>query len=217
MAAKNRLAGAAVLAVAGVLFALPGRTDDHERAKALFALCASCHGEDAGGNRLFFAPAIAGMSEWYVASQLRKFRSGLRGTHFDDLMGMRMRPMALTLASDEDVDIVAKYVASLPPTDPAPVLEGGDPVRGQALFAVCVQCHGPTAEGKQEFKSGPLARTNDWYLFEQLKKFRAGVRGSPVDPEAILMRPMALSLPDEQALKDVLAYISTLSRGGAAE
>jgi cytochrome c553 len=212
MAVNRRLAAMAVLvsACVGIARSAPAQLTD--RGEALFQLCASCHGPEAGGNRTFLAPAIAGMPEWYVAAQLRKFRSGLRGTHFDDLSGMRMRPMALTLPSEEDVDQVARYVATLPPTTPEPEVAGGDPARGQALYALCGSCHGARGEGMQPLNGPPLAHASDWYLLEQLQKFRAGVRGAnPADPIAILMRPMALSLADEQALKDVVAYITTLS------
>ncbi len=62
--------------------------------------------------------------------------------------------------------------------------------------------------------NGPsLANRSDWYLLDQLKKFKPGVRGTdPRDPIAIMMRPMAMMLADEQALKDVIAYIGTLSK-----
>ena len=68
---------------------------DLERGEALFDLCAQCHGKDASGNEMYLAPSIAGLSEWYIGAQLRLFQKGGRGTHFDDIAGMRMRPMAL--------------------------------------------------------------------------------------------------------------------------
>lgn len=199
-------------AVVTGLAAAPARAQDEARGELLFDLCSSCHAADGGGNRIFLAPAIAGMSEWYVLTQLQKFRQGLRGRHFDDLSGMRMRPMALTLRSEEDVQAVARYVASLPPAPPAPQVEGGDPERGKALYVVCATCHGAEGEGVQQMNGGPIAHTSDWYLLDQLMKFRAGVRGAdPRDPIAIMMRPMALTLPDEQAIKDVVAYIVSLA------
>ena len=79
----------------------------------LFDLCSQCHGVDGAGDPRFLAPSIAGLPEWYALTQLSKFRSGARGTHFDDISGMRMRPMALTLANEDDVASVAAYVASL--------------------------------------------------------------------------------------------------------
>ncbi len=183
-----------------------------ERGEALFDLCASCHGANAGGNQAFLAPAIAGLPSWYIVSQLNKFRTGVRGTHFDDISGMRMRPMALTLRSEADVEAVAAYVSSLPPQQPAPVLTGGDPAKGQATFALCSACHGMNGEGNQPQQAPRLTHGSDWYLLEQLKKFKAGIRGAdPRDPFSMMMRPMALTLADEQAMKDVVAYIMTLS------
>ena len=151
------------------------------------------------------------MDVWYLKAQLGKFRSGARGAHFDDLAGMRMRPMALSLLSDAEVDEVAAYVASLPKTVPTPTL-GGDPVRGQALYAPCAACHGPDAAGVQALNGAPLRGSSDWYLFRQMQNFRAGVRGTgPGDASGALMRPMSMTLPDEQAIKDVIAYITTLA------
>lgn len=190
-----------------------GSSHDLARGEQLWDLCASCHGLEGGGNRQFLAPAIAGMSEWYVLSQLQKFRAGLRGTHFDDVGGMRMRPMSMTLASEEDVEAVAAYVASLPPTAPPPELTGGDPARGEQLYATCLACHGANGEGVEQQKGGPLVQVSDWYLLEQLRKFKLGIRGGNLqDPFAVMMRPMAIALVDEQAMKDVIAYIGTLGR-----
>ncbi|MEE8557672.1 MAG: c-type cytochrome [Myxococcota bacterium] len=191
---------------------LPLHADDASRGEALFDLCAQCHGPEARGDARYLAPAIAGLSEWYVIAQLKKFRSGARGTHPDDISGMRMRPMSLTLANDSDLELVARFVAGLTPTRPAATL-AGDPMKGKGHFALCAACHGPKAEGNQALNGPPLAHSNDWYLLDQLKKFKAGIRGSDSrDPIAIMMRPMAMALPDEQAMRDVVAYINTLSR-----
>ena len=44
-----------------------------------------------------------------------------------------------------------------------------------------------------------------------LKKFKEGVRGTnPQDIGGMQMRPMSMTLVDEQAMKDVIAYIRTL-------
>jgi len=213
MSLSRLMLAMALLIAATTGMAVPAAlAQGNERGAALFDLCAQCHGPEAAGNPMFLAPAIAGIDEWYLVAQLSKFRSGLRGTHFDDLAGMRMRPMALTLASDADVEAVAKYVAALPPAQPAPLVEGGDPAKGQQHYATCLACHGARGEGMQQMNGPPLSRSSDWYLLEQLKKFRAGIRGAdPRDPISIMMRPMALILPDEQAMKDVIAYITTLS------
>jgi cytochrome c553 len=200
-----------------------------ERGEELYTLCAYCHGEaglgepprDMGNNPIrdeqLRAPGIAGLAEWYVAKQLESFRSGVRGRHPDDFGGMRMRPMAMTLQSDEDVRALAAYVAKLPAAKPAQTVKLGNAEDGAGLYAVCGGCHG--ADGKGIENLGPsLLHQGDWYIVEQLKKFQAGVRGNPdtSSPEAIAMQGMAAAiLADDQAILDVTAYIGTL--GASAE
>jgi len=194
------------------LAAAPLAAAADERGADLFRLCVQCHGPSGGGDEMALAPAIAGLDEWYVKAQLTKFRSGARGAHFDDVAGLRMRPMALSLLNDENVAAVATYVAALPRTHPKPTLEGGDAARGQVLYAPCAACHGPDGAGIQALEGAPLRGTSDWYLLRQLHNFRAGIRGSkPEDAGGSRMRPMSLTLPDDQAMKDVIAYIETLS------
>jgi cytochrome c553 len=206
-----RLSAVAALVVA--MLAAPALAQDVERGREIFALCTQCHLSDGSGNHLALAPAIAGLPEWYVKSQLQKFRVGHRGQHFDDIAGMRMRPMSIALANDADVAAVAAYVASLAPTDPQPVLEGGDAARGQTLYAPCAACHAPDGSGVQAVLGPPLRQVNDWYMLTQLVNFKAGVRGTkPGDTSGALMRPMSMTLADEQAMRDVIAYITTLGR-----
>jgi len=183
------------------------------RGEALFELCGFCHGPEGLGNQTLGAPGIAGLPEWYIQRQLESFRSGGRGTHPDDVEGMRMRPMSMTLRLPGDLESVAKYTAELDGVEADTTLEGGDPQRGSALFATCIACHGPKAEGNQALNAPTLHYQGDWYLVKQLQKFRAGIRGTnPKDTTGALMRPMAMALPDEQALLDVVAFISTLSK-----
>jgi cytochrome c553 len=189
----------------------PVAADDLERGEALFKLCAQCHGPEGAGDRDIWAPPIAGQPAWYIESSLHKFRDGIRGAHPDDLAGLRMRPMARTLRSDEDVKAVAAYVGSLQPTEPDPTLEGGDPARGKVLFTPCVACHGPDGAGNETLFAPTLKHTADWYMLSQLQKFKMGLRGAnPADTSGMLMRPMSLTLVDEQAMKDVVAYIQSL-------
>jgi cytochrome c oxidase subunit 2 len=199
------------LATAAAVAGGDASAEGNARGRALFGLCAQCHGSEGHGNQLYMAPAIAGLTESYVERQLSNFRSGVRGLHFDDVAGMRMAPMARTLATDEDLRAVVAYVASLPAARPEPVLTGGDPERGKVFFEVCKQCHGPGATGDEKIGSAPLVHASDWYLFTQLTNFRAGIRGTnPADTHGPVMRPMSLTLPDEQALRDVISYITSL-------
>ena len=205
-----RMSALAALVVA--LLALPASAQDVTRGREIFALCTQCHLADGGGSRLALAPAIAGLPEWYVVAQLQKFRAGHRGQHFDDIAGMRMRPMSLALANEADVASVAAYVAALPPIAPSPILEGGDAASGQTLYAPCAACHAPDGSGNQAVFGPPLKHASDWYMLTQLANFRAGVRGTKAgDTSGALMRPMSMTLADEQAMRDVIAYITTLA------
>ena len=185
---------------------------DLARGEELFALCAHCHGSEGLGNPDIEAPAIAGLPGWYVQATLLKFQAGGRGRHPKDFAGMRMRPMSTSLRSEDDVNDVAAWVSSLSPTKPTPMLQGGDTTRGAALYAVCIACHMPDGSGNPALGAPPLRHASDWYLLAQLKKFKAGVRGtSPLDPTGALMVGMSQTLTDEQAMKDVIAHIMTLA------
>jgi cytochrome c553 len=163
------------------------------------------------GQKLALAPAIAALPQWYSVPQLHYFRSGGRGMHPDDVGGLRMHPMSLTLKHDADIADVSAYVASLSETFPAPVVEGGDAQRGAQRYALCAACHGANGAGNEQMKAPRLVGTNDWYLVSTLQKFKAGIRGAnPENPNGAVMRSFASQL-DEQAILDVVAYISTLS------
>jgi len=187
-----------------------GTTSAATRGREVFQTCVPCHQQDGSGNSEIGAPNIAGMNAWYVQEQLEKFRAGTRGAHFSDFEGMRMRPMALSLASADDVRLVAQYVGTLPPARHATSLPG-DAQAGAALFATCSACHGDNGAGNQDLKAPRIAGVDDWYLATQLRKFRSGVRGTnPKDREGRLMRPMARTLADEDAVRNVVAYVGTL-------
>lgn len=209
------LAAAAVLP-ATALAQAAGEDDappaDLERGETLFVLCTQCHGDRGQGNPDVEAPAIAGLPAWYVESTVSKFKMGGRGAHPEDIAGMRMRPMSLWLRDDEDIRHVAAYVGELPPQNPEPLLEGGDATRGASLYAPCIACHMPDGSGNPALGAPPLQHASDWYLLSQLKKFKGGIRGTnPMDTNGALMVGMAQTLPDEKAMKDVIAHIMTLA------
>ena len=203
------LAAAAALAVGGTAAAA-----DLERGEELYDLCTQCHGETGAGSPLALAPAIAGFESWYVEKQLHNFRDGARGVHPEDVGGLRMHPMSLSLKTDADIADVSAFVASLPAADPPRLVEGGDPARGAQLYATCAACHGPDGAGNQTMNAPALRTTSDWYLVESLHKYKQGIRGAnPKNPNGLLMRGMAVQLADRQAMKDVVAYIKTLEGG----
>ena len=90
---------------------------------------------------------------------------------------------------------------------------GGDATAGAGNYAVCTACHGPEGKGNEQLHAPPIAGQHDWYLVSQLKKFKAGIRGTnPKDITGGQMRPMSMTLADEQAMKNVVAHISTLAK-----
>lgn len=200
--------GALVLVLVGAADAL---AQDVARGKQLFQLCAACHGASGEGSRVYAAPAIGGLPQWYVEAQLGKFRQGVRAYRAEDTAGLQMRPMARALMTDADIKAAAAYVARLRPPPP-PATLAGDPERGRAAYAVCLACHGERAQGNQAVAAPPLHRQADWYLVQQIAKFRQGLRGAhPQDATGAQMRPMAMTMADDRTARDVVAYIRTLT------
>jgi cytochrome c553 len=193
-----------------LILAAPAGAQDAAAGEALYGPCAACHGPAGGGSKDLNAPAIAGQEEWYLVRQLQNFKSGARGAHAGDTYGMQMAPMAQTLASDTDIANLAAYVAGM-----APVAVthdgGGEAAAGQALYAPCAACHGPAGEGMQAMNAPNLTLQQDWYVVRQLMNFKSGVRGSGAgDAFGAQMVPMAATVADEQAAKNLAAYIATL-------
>jgi len=179
------------------------------RGAELYETCLPCHGENAVGNPEIAAPAIAGLPQWYIQDQLTGFQAGYRGDHASDLPGLRMRPMALSLTRDGDVESVAEYVASLDPVYPASTLHGNAGA-GAASYAVCVACHGEDGLGNQDLHAPPIVQLDDWYLLNQLRNFKSGARGAGEgDTWGMTMRVNSLALTDA-GMQDVIAYVQTL-------
>ena len=87
---------------------------DETRGKQLFGqMCQTCHGEDAMGNESFNAPRLAGMTDWYMVTQLEKFRAGLRGHDPEDNYGKQMAAFAKLLPDDKALVDVVSYINSL--------------------------------------------------------------------------------------------------------
>jgi len=81
--------------------------------QALYAVCAGCHGPDGSGMEAMNAPNLTLQQDWYVVRQLSNFKSGVRGSHADDMFGKQMAPMAQILADDAALKNVAAYISTL--------------------------------------------------------------------------------------------------------
>ncbi len=186
---------------------LPG---DPEAGRALYAICSACHGVQGEGNAALNSPKIAGQSAWYMKRQIQYYRSGVRGSHPDDIYGRQMAPMALTLTNEAAIDNVIAYVQTLPDNAPEATVEG-DVEHGKRIFRVCANCHGHEGQGIQALNAPRQAGMSDWYLVTQLKNFKARIRGShEKDMYGIQMQLMADILHDDDDINDLVAYVNTL-------
>lgn len=209
--ASSKYIPLALALIVAILSGISARADT--RGEQLYRNCTICHGPDGQGIALQLAPALTGLSEKYLVEQLKKFKSGMRGAHPEDLAGLRMLPMSQTLVTEADMEAVAAYIVSLGSSPIEATLEGGDATKGQGSYAMCLACHGPDGKGNELLNSPSLVNQHDWYQLTQLKNFKAGIRGAnPQDIGGSQMRPMAMILADEQMMKDVLAYIQTLGQ-----
>ncbi len=87
---------------------------------------------------------------------------------------------------------------------------------GQAQFALCATCHGDQGEGNQALNGPKLAGQDAWYIERQLNYFKTGVRGGDGDTNGQAMAPMAQTLVDDNAVRNMAAYIASLPDTPAA-
>lgn len=83
---------------------------DETSGKSYFAICVSCHGERAEGNRNVAAPKLAGLQDWYIASQLARFKAGERGASPSDATGGVMMTIALAVPDEDAAKAVSAYI-----------------------------------------------------------------------------------------------------------
>jgi len=61
------------------------------------------------------APRLAGLDDWYLATELKKFRGGVRGVDPRDEEGTAMAPMAKSLANEKVIRDISAYISTLQP------------------------------------------------------------------------------------------------------
>jgi len=171
---------------------------------AMIDACMVCHST----REMQRGPVLDGLPEWYLADQLRKFKSGQRGKNAanraEALMGVAMAKVE----TEAQLAALARYFAKRKPKPSIRVIRG-DVVAGRTLYVIrCVSCHGVRGEGKLEIYSPPVNVQEDWFLLDQLRKYANGQRSvHPSDTGGALMKVAAenLSLND---LRNIVAYIA---------
>ena len=178
--------------------------------QTLYYSCASCHGDNGEGNRALLAPSLAGLDSWYLTSQLKKFKSGQRGSHPEDTYGKHMTLLARTLYGENDITLVTNYIADFPTSAPTRTITG-NPKTGKVLFDDnCLTCHGEDARGIREVDAPNLTVLDDWYMRDQLQKFRAGIRGNTENDFEGQQMVIMMEGVSNTNINDVIAYIQTL-------
>ncbi len=203
----------------------------------LWDVCSFCHGVQGQGGPALDAPALAGMEAWYVERQLHNFRNRVRGTHYDDVPGVQMSIVSGMVRNEATIKNIAAYIESMEPGAPPELANNGEPAgtarpfiwrskyaalehpeepsveAGKAIYTgACAACHGLDGRGGEALGAPNLTDQADWYMERQLQYFRDGLRGAdPSDSFGAQMAIFAKTLADEQAIADVVAYISSLN------
>jgi cytochrome c553 len=86
---------------------------DAKRGRSLYASCSGCHGPRAEGNSALNAPALAGQTDWYLVTQLERFRVGERGFAPQDVPGNQMRAAAAVLPDANAINDLVAYINTL--------------------------------------------------------------------------------------------------------
>jgi cytochrome c oxidase subunit 2 len=76
-------------------------------------ICTTCHGPKGLGNEAMGAPPLVHQHDWYMKTQLEKFKTGVRGAHPEDATGAQMAAMSQTLADSTAMLNVIAYIRSL--------------------------------------------------------------------------------------------------------
>ena len=173
----------------------------------LFKKCALCHGQFAQGIIGGLYPRLAGMPEYYVLEQMKKYVDGNRSDDFSismlevggmkDLTEEQSKDIAAFLAA---IDLDKHYSLNIP--KPAK----GDPKNGKKLFnGDCKSCHGKAANGKAKKGTPPLAGQYTEYLVRETDFFKAKNRYHDNDPEDETFDDYS-----KEELDDIFAYIATI-------
>ena len=83
---------------------------DTAHGRDLYLTCGACHGPAGQGIQATNAPRLKGMSDWYMVTQLKNFRQGIRGAHAQDMYGPQMAAMAASLIDDRAVNDLVAYI-----------------------------------------------------------------------------------------------------------
>ena len=166
--------------------------------------CMVCHST----REMQRGPVLDGLPEWYLAEQLRNFKSGHRGKNpanrAEALMGVAMAKVE----TEAQLAALARNFSGRKPKPSIRVVRGNIPI-GRAHYETrCASCHGAKGEGKPEIKSPPVNVQEDWFLLDQLRKYATGERSvHPSDAGGLMMKASLTGLSPGD-FQNMVAYIA---------
>ena len=91
----------------------PTVSGNTENGKRIYRTCGACHAPTGHGVWSANAPRLAGMTDWYLVTQLNNFKQGVRGGHAEDPHGAQMVAMARILIDAQAVSDIVAYINTL--------------------------------------------------------------------------------------------------------
>jgi len=171
--------------------------------------CATCHGQQGEGIEEARAPAIAGLPDYYVLEQVTKYRQNLRQPGNESGFVAEMHREAVEL-DDPLFKQLAMHIASLPVKRPKRTVAGDPEAGSQPYQELCAGCHGNAAQGDLAKRIPPLHAFQDWYIVEQIRRFRVGLRKpDPAQGESLQMHAMAMRFPSLDEAREIALYINS--------
>jgi cytochrome c oxidase subunit II len=128
----------------------------------------------------------------------------------EELCGAAHFAMRGRVVVDEEEDFQA-WIAQFPTFGEVLARPEPDLAAGQASYAVCSACHGIDGQGQQALNAPDINGLSSWYVERQVGYFKDGIRGAhPGDVYGRTMAPMMAVLADDQAIRNVSAYVASL-------
>ncbi len=166
--------------------------------------CMVCHST----REMQRGPVLDGLPEWYLAGQLRNFKSGHRGKNTTNRAEALMGVAMAKVETDEQLAGLARHFAARTPKPFIRVVRGNIPA-GRAHYATrCASCHGAKGEGKPEIKSPPVNVQEDWFLLDQLRKYANGRRSVHASDAGGVMMKASLAGLSPGDFQNMVAYIA---------
>lgn len=167
--------------------------------------CQTCHGANgAGGNDHLGGPNLTILKKEYFLEQFKAILDSKRKGPGTVNMLKTLKESKL---SDKEIMAAAQYALKLPEAKPNHK-KFGDAKKGKDKYIACVHCHGDKAQGYTNpgLPAPRLVGQPDFYIVDMLKSFKAKHRGNDT-PGGMQMQAMSMTVPTEEDMKNVAAYI----------